>query len=120
MQIVNLLLDEEVSDSEKEVKLKEVMSGGDMAVLNEVGHHVGMNMARKDIGWKKALNSSLREAAITAFKEECKSLTGTGVLKEVSPGDAEYSIAVEKATAGRVLLDQKRNGTSIMYTYSTG
>ena len=67
--------------------------------------------ALKDIKWKKALESDLRDAAIKAYHTEMDSLQKT-ILKRIDPKlHPNMAQVMREATPCRVLLDVKRNGT---------
>ena len=65
--------------------------------------------AQKDIKWAEALNSSLRDDAITAYEKEMTSLTET-ILKRVDKSHPSWERIRKEAVSCRVLLDIKRNG----------
>ena len=66
--------------------------------------------ALKDIQWRKALESDLRDSAIAAYQKEMDSLQRT-ILKRIDPKTHPNMGQVHReATTCRVLLDVKRNG----------
>ena len=81
----------------------------DHAVIAEVAARIAQG-AVKDIQWKQALQSPIREAAIAAYHKEITSLQ-KNILVEVFEGDPRFAQAQRDATTCRVLLDVKRNGT---------
>ena len=67
--------------------------------------------ALKDIQWREALESDLRDSAIEAYHKEMTSLQKT-ILKKIDPNThPDMGRIRREATTSRVLLDVKRNGT---------
>ena len=112
INLVQELDDSQLRGSMKDSKLYEAISevNGDVALLNEVSHYLAMNVSRKDISWKEALNGPLKDKAIIALNNEIESLTKT-ILRPLNQNDSVYEKAVKEATSGRYILDTKRNGT---------
>ena len=82
----------------------------DQGALREVSSLLAQG-ALKDIQWKVALESDLKEGAIKAYEKEMASLEKT-ILRKIDPATyANMEKARKEATSCRVLLDVKRNGT---------
>ena len=80
----------------------------DHAAIENAAFFIGEG-AQKDIKWAEALNSSLRDDAITAYEKEMTSLTET-ILKRVDKSHPSWERIRKEAVSCRVLLDIKRNG----------
>ena len=81
----------------------------DIAALLEASSILALH-AQKDMSWKRTLAGPDRDKAIAAYEKERVALCKT-ILTPITPEDHDYYTAVAEATAGRFLLDVKRDGS---------
>jgi len=119
MRIVeDVVEDEHMIGAVKDMKLcaalLEAASKDDHELILEMAHSLAMNVSQnvsqKDMSWKKALSSDIREKVVAAFEKEYNSLVDT-VLTHLDEDHPNWEIAIKEATTGRFLLDIKRDGT---------
>jgi hypothetical protein len=83
-------------------------SESELSTYDSVCYYLAL-AATKDMSWAKTLASSDAADAIESLEAEMESLMST-ILKEIQPGDPDYSDAVNLSTPGRLLLDRRRTG----------